>query len=433
MTRRTIALAADSMDPRLVKRWIESGDLPNISALREEGAGGILECTIPEGKTHISSAVQWTTHFTGAGLDRHGVYGFRKERTKADGSPSIRELFNLSDIPLKTYPELLGEHGYSVGLVNPLPFWPPVEFESGFCVSGMLTPPDSDRWAHPEALGDELRTLGYRIDVQYPGRPYGFIDDGLFDEVSLETLCSDMFEVLNGRVAAAKHVIETYRTDYLYVLLKTVDIVQHAFWAHMDADDPEYGDAILETYRRVDEFVGWVREHVPDADLILFSDHGGQRRPAYRSNFLTRLAEGVASLLPPVPRTIQRRYDGYKRVNAGEIKSSSDTATVVGNPGQKTGIHSDEAVWMMAGPSVETTTIDTRIRFEDITPTILALLGQSIPSDYIGAPATGPLRVEPEYVDADLVADTRAYLTVHDHERITERLHNLGYAEMVDQ
>jgi predicted AlkP superfamily phosphohydrolase/phosphomutase len=437
MTSRTIALAADSMEPRLLAQWIQSGDLPNLAALREDGVGGVLDCTIPEGKTHISSAVQWTTHFTGVGLDRHGVYGFRKERSASDGSPSVKELINISDVPVKTYPELLDERGYSVGLVNPLPVWPPLEFESGFCVSGMLTPPESDRWVHPGSLAGELRELGYRIDVKYPDRPYGFIDDDLFEEVSIDTLYADMFEVLDARVAATKHLFETRETDYLYVLLKSVDIIQHVFWAHMEANDLEYGDAILESYRRVDELVGWVREHAPRADLLLFSDHGGRRRPVYRSNVVTRLAEGVASLLPPVPQPIREWYDRYKTVETGGPGNANGTGNgsgdVLGNPGRKTGIHRDEAVWMMAGPSVQASDADVRLRFEDVTPTILALLEQPIPSDYVGSPATGSLRVDPTYVDVDLRIDRRAELTIRDHERVSERLHNLGYAEMVDE
>jgi predicted AlkP superfamily phosphohydrolase/phosphomutase len=436
MTNRTIALAADSMEPRLLERWIGSGDLPNLAALRDDGVGGVLDCTVPDGKTHISSAVQWTTHFTGVSLERHGVYGFRKERSGSDGSPSVKELINLSDVPVKTYPELLDEHGYSVGLVNPLPIWPPLEFGAGFCVSGMLTPPDSDRWIQPESLGSELQELGYRIDVKYPDRPYGFIDDDLFEEVSIDTLYGDMLEVLDGRVAATKHLVETRETDYLYVLLKSVDVIQHAFWAHMEAGDPEYGDAILESYRRVDELVGWIRERAPGADLVLFSDHGGKRRPVYRSNVATRFAEGAASLLPSIPDPIRKWYDRYKTVDCSGVGKIDGTGTasgdVVGNPGRKTGIHHDEAVWMMAGPSVRTCGEKTRLRFEDVTPTILALLEQPIPSDYIGSPAVGSLQVDPSYVDIDLEVDRRA-LTVREHERISERLHNLGYAEMVDE
>ena len=428
MTNRTVALAADSMDPRLLARWIRSGDLPNLAALREDGAGGILDCTIPEGKTHISSAVQWTTHFTGVGLDRHGVYGFRKERSSSDGSPSVRELINLSDIPLKTYPELLDEHGYSVGLVNPLPIWPPLEFESGFCVSGMLTPPESGRWVHPESLGEELLELGYRIDVKYPDRPYGFIDDDLFDEVSIDTLYNDTFEVLDARVAVTKHLLESRETDYLYVLLKAVDAIQHAFWAHMEADDPEYGDAILESYRRVDELVGWIRENAPDADLVLFSDHGGQRRSVYRSNTATRFAERAASLLPSIPEPIGKWYYRYKTVD-----TDGTGGETVGNPGRKTGIHRDEAVWMMAGPSVRPSDEEERLQFEDVAPTILALLGQPIPTNYIGSPAAESIRADPPYVETDLRMNRRADLTIRDHERVSERLHNLGYAEMVDE
>lgn len=118
-----ISLAVDGMEGMLLEQWIANGELPNIEAARETGSHGTAECS------SLSSAKQWTTHFTGVGSDTHGVQGFLRsgqKRTAGDSAPDASELINLSDIEVKTYPELLAEDGLSVGLLNPLPIWPPL-------------------------------------------------------------------------------------------------------------------------------------------------------------------------------------------------------------------------------------------------------------------------------------------------------------------
>jgi len=134
------------MELSLLDRWIERGELPNLAAVGEEGVHGTATCS------SVSSAKQWTTHFTGVAAETHGVDGFLKSgesRQAGENAPDARELINLTDIRVKTYPELLAEDGISVGLVNPLPLWPPLELEDGFCVSGMLTPPATGHWVFP--------------------------------------------------------------------------------------------------------------------------------------------------------------------------------------------------------------------------------------------------------------------------------------------
>ena len=412
---RVVALAVDGMEPSLLERWIDAGELPELRALRENGAYGTARCS------SLSSANQWTTHFTGVAPETHGVTGFLKgdrKRRAGEPAPEARELINLSDIRVKTYPELLAEVGVSVGLINPLPLWPPLELDGGFCVSGMLTPPTTDRWVHPPGLEPELEALGYRIDVRYGDRPYGFVDDDLFGEVSLETLRDDMFDVLDTRIRATKHAVLEHDLDYLYSLLKSVDVIQHCFWAHMEGDDPTYGDAILRSYRRVDDLVGWLRAET-DANLLVFSDHGFGPRRTDPPEGIHRVARAVARRIP-VPMAVKRAYDAVLRspVEAGEDGVSVESTT---------GIHSDPAVWALDGPDVESGR-PGEIRFEDLPPTILALLGEPVPSAYVGsAVAAVPTpRVEERSLSV------RREVHVGDEEVVSERLHNLGYAEMVD-
>lgn len=417
---RVVALAVDGMEPSLLERWIDAGELPNLRALQEAGAYGTAHCS------SLSSANQWTTHFTGVTPEDHGVTGFLKgdrKRQAGDPAPDARELINLSDIRVKTYPELLAEAGVGAGLVNPLPLWPPLELDGGFCVSGMLTPPGTDRWVHPPELASELDELGYRIDIRYGDRPYGFVDDDLFGEVSLERIHEDVFDVLDARIRFAKHAATEHDVDYLYVLLKSIDVIQHCFWAHMTGDDPTYGDAILESYRRVDDLVGRLREET-DANLLVFSDHGFGPRTSDPPEGLHRLATGIASRIPfQVPMPLKRAYDNATR---SPVDTGFDGVSV----SSTSGTHSNPAVWALAGPDVDTDTGGPReIRFEDLPPTILALLDEPVPEAYVGTAVDAVPTPRIEERSLAVRRETR----IDDDEVVSERLHNLGYAEMVDE
>lgn len=411
---QTIAVAVDGMEPSLIREWCAEGELPTIRRFRNKGPHGTARCS------SLSSAKQWTTHFTGVDADRHGVHGFTKSggsRRAGDDAPDTRELVNCSDITVKTYPELLGEAGRAVGLLNPLPLWPPLEFEKGFCISGMLTPPASDRWVSPESLAAELEDLDYRIDIRYGDRPYGFIDDSLFREVDIDTIYEDVFAVLDARIAATKHLVETRRTDFLYVLLKSIDVIQHCFWAHMDANDPTYGEAILESYRRVDDLLAWLRDET-DGNLLVFSDHGFKARKTRAPGPVDRLARTVDDHAT-VPSVVQSAYD---RLFKSEVDASLE------NPGRTTGVHADPGVWLASGPNVRRAD-GLAVRFEDLTATVLALCDQPVPEAYLGEPVDA-LAVETRTEDVDLSVSRR--LSIDKQEVVSERLHNLGYADMVD-
>jgi len=409
-----VALGVDGMEPSLLEGWIDAGELPNLAALRESGVYGTAECS------SVSSAKQWTTHFTGVTPDGHGIDGFLKSgasRRAGDDAPDARELVNRSDIQLRTYPELLAEDGVSVGLINPLPLWPPLELEGGFCVSGMLTPPTTDRWVHPPDLKTDLDALDYRIDVRYGDRPYGFVDDALFDEVDLATLREDAFDVLDARIAVTKRAVTDCGVEYLYVLLKSIDVIQHCFWAHMEKGDPAYGEAILEAYRRVDDLVGWLGEET-EANVLAFSDHGFGPR-IEEPPVVDRIAGAVASRVD-LPSPIKRAYDRFAR---SPVDTEADGVSVTST----TGVHADPAAWILDGPDV-TPGGPERIAFEDLTPTVLALLGQPVPEPYVGT-AVDAVR-SPSREDRSLAVERVP--AIEDGDVVSERLHNLGYADLVE-
>lgn len=420
---RTIALGVDGMEPSVRKQWVDAGELPNIRALHEDGVFGCANCS------SLISATQWTTHFTGVSPDRHGVTDFitaDEQDTGPTENPfrkeaiDHRKLITTADIAVETYPELLSADGLAVGLINPLPVWPPLELDGGFCIAGMITPPDADDIVFPSSLESELDEFGYRIDVRYGDRPYGFLDDALLEdaEVDLATLCEDMFDVLEARIAFTKHAIESKDLDVLYSLLKTVDIIQHAFWAHMEADDPEFGDTILECYRQVDDLVGWIRETQPDANLVVFSDHGFGPRKDPASGRLHAVGSLVDSYVS-VPFRLKRLYYRFLK---------SETEVDLSDLDRLSGGHRDPAAWAMAGPDVRQGG-RTDVAFEDFTPTLVALSGRPIPRAYIGEPVADALTCEIDYRDVDLSVSRARREDVAGE--VSDRLYNLGYADMV--
>lgn len=414
---RTIALAVDGMEFSLLSKWIEQGELPNFKELQDKGAFGTANCS------SLSSAKQWTTHFTGVDPAHHNISGFTKDSTDriaGEPAPNNSELINLADIPVKTYPELLSEDGVSTGLINPLPIWPPLELTGGFCISGLLTPPGTDRWFTPPEVEEELDRFDYQIDIRYGSRPYGFVDDELFNKVSIDRIYEDIFDVLKSRIQYTKYCIENRSTEYLYVLLKSIDVIQHCFWAHMEEDDDLFGDAILDSYKLVDELTGWIQDTV-NANLLVFGDHGFKARKTQTYPTIHRFLGGVSNHIF-VPNILKQAYQSLMTQNesAGTGSNSVDSTT---------GTHANPATWLLNGPDVkESSRID--IAFEDISPMILTLLDCPIPNEYTGTPPKCT-RQTPSYESVDL--SVRRQLEFEENEIISERLHNLGYADMVDE
>lgn len=420
----TIALGIDGMKPSLCDRWIETGELSNISKLREEGTYGRAKCS------SLVSARQWATHFTGMDADQHGITGFVRseavehERDKQPFkriSPDHQTLINLRDFRVETYPELLTDCGSKVGLINPLPIWPPLNLADGFCIAGLVTPPTADEYAYPASLEEELSEFGYQIDVQYGNRPYGFIDDLLFQEenVNFEDLRTEMFDVLDGRIRYTKHAIETKDIDFIFTLLKSVDIIQHAFWAHMDEGTGPFADCILDCYRRVDELIGWIRTTYPDTNLIAFSDHGFGPRQDPKSGWLHSVGYLLDTYVT-IPYQVKSLYHRF-------LKSETDFDLSELN--RLSGDHRNPAMWLMAGPDVASVG-QQDIAFEDITPTLLALTRTAIPTAYVGEPVSTALTVEVSYQDRNIEPNNRMRPDIS--AEVSDRLYNLGYAEMVE-
>lgn len=151
--RRVVIVGLDGLEPKLVEKYLEAGQLPNMAKLRESGGYSRLGTTLP-----ALSPVAWSTFQTGVNPGAHNIFDFLTRdkrscfpelastettpgRIKAKigkwiwrGAPSIR-------ITRKSKPfwKILGQRGVFSNVIRVPISYPPEKFY-GNVLSAMCTP-----------------------------------------------------------------------------------------------------------------------------------------------------------------------------------------------------------------------------------------------------------------------------------------------------
>jgi predicted AlkP superfamily phosphohydrolase/phosphomutase len=117
------------------------------------------------------------------------------------------------------------------------------------------------------------RTLGW-AEATWP------LEEGRLDE---QAFMDDLFRAFDDRAQVILDRLAARNWDLLVGVIESTDRVQHMMWRLIDPQHPMYdaalaarfGDAIERVYRRSDQFVGEVLDHLdPGTDVIIVSDHG---------------------------------------------------------------------------------------------------------------------------------------------------------------
>lgn len=297
--RRVFVIGLDGATLTLVRPWAERGDLPILARLMAEGAYGPLQSVLPP-----VSAPAWSSFATGLNPGKHGIFGFR---ARIPGSYDVR-LVNGRDRRGLTLWQLLNHHGRRVGVVN-LPMTYPPDIVDGFMVSGMDTPDTLSAYTYPPHLAAELKThLGEYI-IELP----------LFAEArrgQFEQLWQKIVRNLENRIAAVQFLLANYDVDFFVVNFRATDSAQHYFWA-----GPEDNGRVLEVYRHIDRFLGWLLDRLPTETLLLvMSDHGfgpAGERAVLLNRWLVQQGY-LAIRAGRLPRSLGQRAIGWLRHHTPE-------------------------------------------------------------------------------------------------------------------
>ncbi|PSQ05199.1 nucleotide pyrophosphatase [Halobacteriales archaeon QS_6_71_20] len=226
---------------------------PNFAALAEEGSAGAIDSIVPP-----ESSACWPTLTTGVNPGETGVYGFQDREIGSYDTyvPMGR------DVQATRVWDRVAEAGRDATVLNvPVTFPPQRNVQR--MVSGFLSP-GVDKAAYPDELRDSLESIDYRIDTN---AKLGHKDDKReFMKVSHETL--------DRRFEAFTRYIERDDWDLFFGVFMTTDRVNHFLFEDY-ARDGEYYEEFMEFYEKVDDYVGRIREMLPeDVTLVVASDHG---------------------------------------------------------------------------------------------------------------------------------------------------------------
>ncbi len=173
--KRLVIIGFDGMDPRLVKKFMDEGRLPNFSKLAAEGTFTPLQTAYPS-----MSPVAWSSFTTGVDPSRHNIFDFITRDpctylpvlSSTEISSGEKALFSIgkkeffkkptSSIRLlrhgKPWWKVLGEKKIFSNIIRVPITFPPEEFY-GTCLSGMCVPDLQGTmgsftfWTTDEALG----------------------------------------------------------------------------------------------------------------------------------------------------------------------------------------------------------------------------------------------------------------------------------------
>jgi predicted AlkP superfamily phosphohydrolase/phosphomutase len=228
-------------------------EFENLAALADEGSAGPIDSIVPP-----ESSACWPALTTGKNPGETGVYGFQDREVNSYDTyvPMGRDVQAE-----RLWDRVQDENRQATVLNVPVTFPPQRNVQR--MVSGFLSP-GIDKAATPDDLRDYLDSIDYRIDAN---AKLGHRDDK-----------SDFIEnahaTLDARYEAFEHYVEADDWDLFFGVFMTTDRVNHFLFKDYERDG-EYKDEFVEFYRKVDEYLGNLREKLPeDVTMIVASDHG---------------------------------------------------------------------------------------------------------------------------------------------------------------
>ena len=228
-------------------------EFENLAAIAEEGAAGPIDSIVPP-----ESSACWPALTTGLNPGETGVYGFqdREIGTYDTYVPMGRDVQAE-----RLWSRVQAEDRDTVVMNVPVTF--PPERSPQRMVSGFLSP-DLEEAAYPDEFRSFLREREYRIDV----------DAKLGHDEDKTAFLEDAHETLDRRFEAFRDVLTGGGWDLFFGVFMTTDRINHFLYGDY-AHEGEYHEEFLEFYRKLDRYIGRLREELPpEATLLVASDHG---------------------------------------------------------------------------------------------------------------------------------------------------------------
>jgi len=412
--RKLLLVGIDSADWKIIQPLIDSGGMPGMQRIVEEGTSGNLTTLEPQ-----LSPMLWTSIATGKMAYHHGVSGF----TEVDPQTGRVVPVSAATRQCRTLWEILGERGLQSHVVS----WFATHGErdlDGCMVSNMFghlpnvlpdadpsdwpPPPSGTYW--PESLADsmnDLRVSPHELDPDEVIRlfvPEAHTVDQQKDK-RLWALAGKLAEAFSVHEAATHLLQANPNWDFFAVYYRTVDEISHMFMPYHPpkmegipaADFALYRHVVTGIYRLHDLFLQrLVQLAGPEAAVMVVSDHG------FHSDHLR------PTFTPRVPAGI-------------------------------TVWHRPQGVFAAAGPGICQDELVYGARLLDIAPTILHWFGLPVGADMEGRVLNEvfsdrrAVETVPTWERPDPVARPRAGLDPAADNALLEQFVALGYIDEIPE
>jgi len=257
---KVLLIGLDGATPDLIEEFRPK--MPFLSKLLSRSAWGTLRTFYP-----TLSPMEWCSLFTGKNPAKTGVF-YLYSLSKGDlrtGAP----LANLSQVGQPTLWEVLNLYGLRTGVVNVPCTYPPRPLD-GFMISGFLAPRARGAYYYPPEVGEVLREYGYEVDLDFEKVGIGPSTDSR--AVDKRRVLEEQERITEARVKVALELARRYQVDFLFIIIKGTDNIQHLFWTDKRA--------LGAYYAFVDGEIEELYEGYGPTHLIVVSDHGFHEKEA---------------------------------------------------------------------------------------------------------------------------------------------------------
>jgi len=364
LAKRVMLIGWDAADWQMINPLLEAGQMPNLQKLIDRGVMGNVATLNP-----IISPILWNSIATGKLADKHDILSF----VEPNGKGGIRPVSSTSR-RAKAVWNILSQNGLRSCVVG----WyasHPAEPINGVIVTDRYQRSlhaDDEATAydqntiHPRDMRETFDALRVRIDQITSNQVLPFVPNADRVDQKSDTRLADIAQLLSGCATvhnATTYLVENEEWDFLAVYYDAIDHFGHGFMPYHPPRMPEVSESDFDIYSSV--MAGCYRFHDmllgrlvalagPETTIILLSDHGffsDEMRPTR----IATLADGT-----------------QKRI--------VDTSPLAW--------HRPYGVLVMSGPGIKEDTLVYGASLLDITPTILALLGQPVAADMDGRALT---------------------------------------------
>lgn len=301
--KSVLAIALDAAEVTLIRRWMDAGVLPNLSAIREQGSFARLKSTA---EWFVGSP--WPSFYTGTPPSVHGMYHYlvwRPEVMKSE-RPSPEWM------PLRPFWRSLEEFGRRALVIDAPLVYAPGSF-NGVEIAGWATHEilDSPASHPPELMGWATETFG--------SPPLGVEQINLWSAADLLEVREECIRTTELDGDLAVQLMQQEPWDLFLIGFAATHRGGHHLWDLSNmfgeaspSETTTLNGALKDIYVACDAAIGRLIEKAPsDVTTLVFSLHGMGPNIA-RADLMRDMLERVLSpkgsetSSPQTPRSVQR-------------------------------------------------------------------------------------------------------------------------------